>query len=58
MRSLKKSVQQVLRKKVDVKNATPDVAETPPNQVRPSVCCGMDFPRAHWIPQAATMLID
>ena len=37
MRSLKKSVQQVLRKKVDVKNATPDVAETPPNQVRPSV---------------------
>ena len=28
MRSLKKSVQQVLRKKVDVKNATPDVAET------------------------------
>ena len=36
MRSLKKSVQQVLRKKVDVKNATPDVAETPPNQVRPT----------------------
>ena len=28
MRSLKKSVQQVLRKKVDVKNATPDVAES------------------------------
>ena len=38
MRSLKKSVQQVLFKKVDVKkNETPDVVETPPNQVRPSV---------------------
>ena len=30
-------VQEVVYKKVDVKNATPDVAETPPNQVRPSV---------------------
>ena len=35
MRSLKKSVQQALRKKVDVKNATPDVAERPSKQARP-----------------------
>ena len=35
MRSLKKSVQQVLRKKVDVKNATPDVVVRPSKQARP-----------------------
>ena len=30
-------VQEVVCKKVDVKNATPDVAERPPDHVRPSV---------------------